>query len=601
MADGFLRGAVALGLLVAASTEALGAAGLLSRWPVAVFWCCVLLAVCRSLKLPARKAAPVWVWLSIAAFGAISIILLLLALKSPPNSSDAMSYHLPRVIYWVQQKNVAFFPTPYLPQIMMPPLAEYFMLHTYLLAGGDRFANLVQWFGFVGSAIGVAGLAAALGASLRGQMAALLIAATLPNAILQASGAKNELLLALYLVAALRFALAWRESGAAKDAAWAGLACGLAVLTKGTAYLFAPFLLAAAVIPRPRVDWKRAIRGAAVFPALAAAPNLPHYARCFALSGTPLGYDSAHADEAFRWRNERLGWRATVSNLLRHASEQLGDRHESWNQAVYRTVISLHGALGIDPNDPATTWRWTRFEAPRNANHETNANNRWHLLLLWLTAPGTFWIKPRERRITLLVYAGGILAALAAFCFYLKWQPFMARMLLPLFIAAAPLAAIALDAARMWIPSVACCLFLLNNARPYLAENWVRPWKGPASVWRSERNAGYFADLTSWNNKNNYLRSVEIVLQSGCRNVATDLNDYHIEYPLQALLISRQPATRFAHTNVRNNSERYRKADAPAPCAVVCFECAGKPATLRAYREYPLSEPAGDWIVFLRQ
>lgn len=558
----FLKFAVACGAFAVAITETAGAFHALTRPTLLLAW--IAAAVCaiwrcraRSLKMSALRLNLVDSLLAVI-IASILAILAFIALKSPPNSTDAMAYHLPRVLYWAQQHSVNFFATPYLNQIMLQPFAEYLVLQTYVISGGDHFANLVQWFGCLTSIVAVAAIAKQFGADVRSQLLTALFCVTLPNGILQASGAKNDYVLAAWLACAAYFLLRAPEGDRA-DTIFAGLALGLALGTKATAYLFAPGLILAIAIYSWKW-WRSQLPSIALIAGCAIALNLSQCARNIDLSGSPLGFDSAQGDGRFRWPNDRFGWRTTVSNFLRHGTEQLGARSERWNQDLYDGVVWFHRSLGWDVNDPATTWVWSHYAPPRNANHETNAPNRWHLAILALCFLAMPW---RSRR--LFVYLCGLIAGFLLFCAYLKWQPFMARMFLPLFVLACP----AVIVIRPKILQLALVLLLLDTAKPYLFENWVRPLKGSNSILRASRDSQYFNDLHLWNMEAKTLGQVDAAARSGCSLIGIDINGLQIEYPFEVLLRERNPEVKFVHVNVANPSKKYEKPDQPKPCRIV--------------------------------
>jgi len=586
--DSFLRAIVLLGVALVVVTESLGVFRAINRPALLICWIAILIiaAFWFPQKLTFVTTRDPVVLLCLAACAAVLILTAITAFFSPPNSADAMAYHMPRVVYWAEQASVRFFPTQYFNQIMLQPLAEYAMLQTYVVSGGDHWINFVQWSASLACMVGVSAVAAAFGAPPRGQALAALFCATLPAGILASSSAKNDYVMALWLIAAIYFALRG-------DALFMGAALGLALLTKATAYLFAPWLLAAILVFR-----RLPLRSLAIAAACALALNTPQFIRNYNLSGSIMGFDSAQGDGFFRWRNDRLGWKPAVSNILRNASEQLGARSERWNNRVYNSVAWAHQILGINLNDPSTTWPWEHYAPPRNTNHEADAQNRWQVALLIVIFGVLAWrVLRRGRDSERALYALALVLGFASFCAYLKWQPTMARLFLPLFVCAAPL--VGMLAEMNVCIQIALCVFLINNARPALFENWVRPLRGPRSVLNLPRDRQYFADMKPWNNEDSYFAAVDVLSQSNCRTIGIDITHFQLEYPLQALLREKIPSVNFMHTGVENASSRYAPPVPQQPCAVVCMDCAGDATRLGMYGKFSRSVVAGRFVLFL--
>ena len=202
----------------------------------------------------------------------------------------------------------------------------------------------------------------------------------------------------------------------------------------------------------------------------------------------------------------------------------------------------------------------------------------------------------RERALYAIAIAGGFVA----FCAYLKWQPFMARLLLPLFVVGSPLAGMMEELLTPTILQLAACLLLLDGARLPVLENWVRPLRGPSSVLRADRNSQYFADMKQWDNAGSYRDTVRRLSTVKCDVLGIDITRFQLEYPLQALLREQNPHVLFVHTGVANPSTRYQPSVSQQPCAVVCLECAGDAGRLSLYRDFPVRDTAGTFVIVMK-
>ena len=96
----------------------------------------------------------------------------------------------------------------------------------------------------VGSILGVSLIAKELGARRSGQLLAAIFVATLPMAILQGSSTNNDHVVSLWIVCFVYFSLKIMRQGIKPLLlVCLGASLGLAILTKGTAYIYAFSLL----------------------------------------------------------------------------------------------------------------------------------------------------------------------------------------------------------------------------------------------------------------------------------------------------------------------------------------------------------------------
>src|SRR5688572_5903724 len=173
----FLVAAVAWATYAVAVVEILSPAGMLTRGALSVAWGVPLVPlIALVLRGPSalEPLASAWRWWRREPIAILLTLylaaLLVIAVIAPPNTWDAMTYHMSRVAHWAQNGSVATYATHNARQIHMAPGSEFLILHMQVLTRGDRLANTVQWSALVGCIVGVSMIARNLGAGPRGQL-----------------------------------------------------------------------------------------------------------------------------------------------------------------------------------------------------------------------------------------------------------------------------------------------------------------------------------------------------------------------------------------------------------------------------------------------
>ncbi len=499
-----------------------------------------------STKLKNKKTAwatslSKWNWIGICLTVTIIFVVGINAIFAAPNNWDSMTYHLPRVMHWIQNHSVEHYPTPILRQLYQPPGAEYLILHFQILAQSDQFANLIQWFSLLGSVITVSLLAFELGAGKSGQILAGLLAVTIPMAILQGTSTQNDLVVGFWLLSFGYFSLRLFKTQSQASFRWvellgASLSLALALLTKGSAYIYAvPWLICFFIVDIFKKH-RMIFRDLAVIVVICLAVNSGFYSRNIRLFGAPL---SAGSEEYANSGNLILNG---LSNGVRNAALHLGTPSFAVNNFLKEKIVHLSG------NDKNNSWG--DFEIPFSSTNEDIAGNPFHFLLAFFIFIAV--LISQKSSILLKVYTLLILLGFGIFCAFFKWQLFNSRLHLPLFLLSMPVAGLILEKIqRRWLV-VGIISVLLFAAATSLFCNERHPLVGKNNVFNMSRTQQYF--LYRKFMALPYVIAVKYASSRCDSHVGLLLGNDDWEYPLWILLKKEKPDLKIAHVGVNNVS-----------------------------------------------
>ncbi len=608
-------------LFVVVITEALTQFRWLTRIGVSIGWLGFVLAclVWMRRTKPDEQACTVgkeetapFQWTEWMAVGAIAVLLALTgvtALASAPNSWDAMMYHLPRIVEWINDRGVQFFPTIDRFQLDQAPFAEYTMLQTYLLYGSDRLVALVQWFGYAGCIVAASIIAKELGGQRRPQIVAAAICATIPTAVLEASGTKTELVGAYWIAVAVYLMLRWRRSQSWPLAAGIGAALGLSVFTKGTSYVLLPCIVLACVAMWNRQTMRRFAVKLPLVAAIGILICTPLWVRNFKYCGSPLGlpyFDGAGSVEGRLLRNTHITPAAVVANMARNVSLHMGVPSDRANAMLTQRFSAFMRAIGIDPDDPgqlnATSFGNTpRFEVRFHPRYEVLAGDSLPVLLILLAA-GLYLVYRRKLGNEIGWIGLGLIGAFVLYSALLRWSQWNARYLIPILLVGTVLSAIVL--VRTWPRWVVDTIvwFALILAIPLALSNETRPLitkRGlVGSVLTSPRDQTYFFDFHQ-SLANSFIAAAAAARGSACRLIGIDANRLHFEYPMMAMLERGGVPRQIRYVGVENSTMQYAGKSQPPVCTVICLGCLNAPKQIAEYSsQFPSVRTFGNVVLF---
>ncbi|MFI4916048.1 MAG: glycosyltransferase family 39 protein [Phycisphaerales bacterium JB060] len=502
-------GGVLLFAFVAIVTELLSLFTLVRPMPVALGWMglVALLAVAITKRWfaeapveaeasdgatgPALWQGPTgWLWLVV---GSIVLFTLVVAIAAPPNTHDALGYHLPRQIRWMDLGRVRHYATNDMRELSFPPLAEYAQMHTLLLTGGDVFVHVPQWLSYALAALAAALGCQALGRPKAGPFAALLVV-TIPIFYLQATSPKNDgvlVFLAVTFAWLVIHVLRHPRSGVL-ECVLLGLVLGCAALTKTTAVLLLfPWCVLVGVGLLVRLRLAAIWRGALIA-AVAAVLVAGHTSRNVSSFGHPFG-PLADEDGGFGLGMERHDIAAIGSNALRNLGLHAMLASDEDARAVEQFIRDIHTRLGWDPDDLRTTWRRSYF-AQAGLDMEGNAPAPVHVVYFFVVAPILVVLLARRRGGMALGAWACVAVGFVLFVSMVKWNEWHTRLHAPMVaMAAIPIAVGFASIGLRWL-QVAVVAVASAPAVAVLAWgaaiNINRPLLGPMGVLSHPRNEG---------------------------------------------------------------------------------------------------------------
>ncbi|MCE7042234.1 glycosyltransferase family 39 protein [Dyadobacter sp. CY312] len=501
------------------------------------------------------------------------LITFFVAIVSPPNNLDSLSYHLSRLGYWIQNKSVEHYASHIIRSISFSPFSEYVHLHNYLLTGSDRFLQLLQWFCLLGILMYVSLLVEIFSGSIRAMRIALCFAATIPIVVLESMTTQNDLVVSFFIIGVSFYVFDYLNLPKRSTVVLISASVALGIMTKGTfVFYVAPFGIYLITSLFRKGSWKIFFLLGTYVIILTLLLNVPFWFRTNKIFDSPIGTISNGN------RNALHTPAAIVSSVSKHLFLQLGfiSPGNRYNLFLEKQLIQFHSFLGIPLNADGMGMT---FKMNKLNFNEDFANN---FLATWIILISLIIMLFQKSLLIVRCYLILTIASIVLFCTFIGYQIYGSRLHIPFFILIAPVIGVIYGSFSTYFQKIllfvlwinALPFSLLSATHPLLSTSWffniVFPMinKHIGLQIQPEKQSNLMQESVVFNSGEQMIwgelwpakKSIQIFADSiHAERIGFYFDEASYDYGYQYIL--RKRGRQFAHVAVQNPSYLLEKRD----------------------------------------
>ena len=501
-------------------------------------------------------------------------LLFIQAVVYPPNNWDSMTYHMARIPHWISQQSLDPFQTVWTPEINHPPFAEIIICNLGILSRSDILSNLVQYSYLIALLCVNISISELFSFSTLNKYFSTIFLITIPEVILQSTSTQNDLVVSYFIFAAAFFAIKNVAKFKIWNSLYFGISIGLAIMTKGTAYIYLipiVFLISLWIIYKSiKIRTAKWIAFGLITTALTISLNFNNIIRNVSYSGNIFGQDEI---ETAGYVNEEMDVTLFLSNCLKNVGLHLS--HYPIKKKFELVNTQMHKLLQVDIDNSYTNVGYKYF-VWSNPFNEDVAPNSIHLILIIIAA--IFLIFYHRKILSppylMLIWIFFTIGGIVAFCAILKWQPWNTRLHTPFFVLSIPLITYsfsflkALNKGKKVI-----CIILILYASLVLIFNISRPLTAlPNLLIKSYQYSYNEVRYENYFNMRPYLYSDFIELRKQIKTykfkeIGLDIAAGDWEYPI--FCDTYNEPIKPIHLSVTNISKNIKRKDEPEITCIV--------------------------------